>query len=227
VVLGRVIARRSEAAAALAALALVPVASVPAASTSGNGCPFLSTSNVLIAMGEPDANPTLTYEQTTRALSHGTFGYTHCTAVNEGGANAINIGASVMSFRGGVDLSKANAGVRQLCSDAMGALEAADAHACQLLLKADDTTNLKAKLHLLFLAFSELGSAFRLGPGFGFHQPAFEASPTKAYGSSVWVLLERSERLLYVNCFDTSSGPKGRNGACARAIARAATSNLT
>src|SRR5262249_16941558 len=103
---------------------------------SGDGCPYLDNASVVTAMTPGGSAPMLSYERARRTRRNQVFSYTACAAVNEAGPALVNISAGLMTFRGGVAWSQDDPFVRQVCTDALGAQQAADDHACHLLIQA-------------------------------------------------------------------------------------------
>ena len=102
-----------------------------------------------------------------------------------------------MTFRGGVRWSTSQF-VRQTCSDALGAQQAANDHACHLLIRAANETDPHERLELIGDTLSAIGQAWRLLPGIG-GNPAFKAQSDDWAGTMVWVYFARSQRLLSVS----------------------------
>jgi hypothetical protein len=196
------------------------------ADPNGDGCPFLDSASLVTAMTPAGSAPTLTYERVQRTARRQVFSYTACAAVNEAGPALVNISAALMTFHGGVHWSKTDLFVRQMCSDALGAQQAADDHACHLLIRAADQTDPHQRLALIGDTLSAIGQAWRLLPGIG-GNAAFKAQSDDWAGTTVWVYFARSQRLLSVTCTDTGNPPTFRNTRCALLTAAAAATEIS
>jgi hypothetical protein len=193
---------------------------------SGDGCPYLSDASVVTAMTPGGSAPTLSYERVQRTRRDQVFSYTACAAVNEAGPALVNISAGLMTFRGGVHWSESDPFVRQLCSDALGAQQAANDSVCHLLIRAANQRDPNKKLRLIAGALAGIGHAWRLLPGFG-GNAGFKAQSDDWAGTTVWVYFARSQRLLSVNCTDTGNPPTFRNSRCALLTAASAATEIS
>jgi hypothetical protein len=194
--------------------------------SSGDGCPFLDSAGLVTAMTPAGSSPTLTYERVRRTMRHQVFSYTACAAVNEAGPALVNISAALMTFRGGVRWSKNDLFVRQICTDALGAQQAANDSACHLLIRAADQLDPHKRVALLGRALSAIGRVSRLVPGVN-GNAGFKGHSDDWAGTTVWVYFARSQRLLSVTCTDTGNPPTFRNDRCALLTAAAAATQIT
>lgn len=197
-----------------------------ASDTSGDGCPYLDSASLVTAMTPAGSAPTISYERVQRSGRNQVFSYTACVAVNESGPALVDVTAGLMTFHGGVRWSKNDPFVRQICTDALGARQAADDHACHLLIRAADQLDRKKKVRLIGSALSAIGQSRRVSPDLD-GNAAFKAHSADWAGTTVWVYFARSQRLLSVNCTDTGHPPTFRNDRCALLTAASAAARIT